>query len=130
MDETPPKKSRAKASEENKNAIISIRLTELDKQKLKAVIPEGSVGLALRDAAIKIAKSGFFLASEKTDRRQIIATLGRMASNINQMARVLNTDKSCSGVERVMLAATLDEFREELRSIRAVLVAENSKNNS
>jgi hypothetical protein len=98
-----------------RNKKIFTRVT--DEEQGIAVSNAKSRGMTMGQYLREIALAGKPVQSKKRnmDAHTIVVELGRIGSNINQMAKVANT---MGLIEKEPLTAALDELRQAIRNIR------------
>lgn len=113
---------------------FKVRLSETEYQLLDANNPYGSIAKLLRQAAIekatkihnskaeddqKIKTTKVIESSYSKTERTLILELGRIGNNINQIAKVINTDISSTGAfDKVKLLHLLISIDQQLRELR------------
>ena len=89
-----------------RNKEIKVRLTEVEHQALLARMEGGELATWIRNTCL-----------DKTADPQLLAALGRIGGNLNQIARQVNTVES--DIEKLRAFAELAVIREQLQGILA-----------
>ena len=92
MTTAPPKESTPKATRNRRTVTLKVRLTEAEEATLKARASEAGANVSdfVRGRALGLPKSRTVATPERRQLIEILGQLGKLGSNLNQLAHHAN----------------------------------------
>ena len=104
---------------EARKRLLRIRLSAQEEQQIRQAIPSRLVSRVVREFLENITKNGGYTPPPESTTREHLYQLGKIGSNVNQVARAVNiAKKSGSPINLVALSIELSGIREELARLR------------